>query len=241
MQSGTQAEMMTKRRMLEPRYAYYRRCQQFRKNGAQCKAPAMKGEYICYQHAEQAATARRRQESLRALRLSNQFNDFSSIQRAIAEVAQALIDGRIDSKTAGRLAITLQNASLKLWRTAKTQKKCTTEARRRGEFTSEISSAARDPYRLEKSVPLDQPQSQELLSSIRPTVKHRGTRWYGELTRIPARSCRNPLTLERLWSAETTSELTAVRPTCAPNRVHQEQKDHKRSLTLERFGAQRHK
>src|SRR5258708_1918009 len=34
-----------------------------------------------------------------------------------------------------------------------------------------------------------------------------------------------------VWSAATTRELTAVRPTCAPNRVHQEQKDHKRSLT----------
>jgi hypothetical protein len=38
----------------EARYAYYRRCQQYRRNGEQCKAPAMKGEHICHRHAEQA-------------------------------------------------------------------------------------------------------------------------------------------------------------------------------------------
>src|SRR5260370_13199617 len=108
MQIRNQPQTITELRMPEPRYAYYRRCQQFRKNGEQCKAPALKGGHICYQHAEQAATVLRRQESLRALRLPSQFNDFRSIQRAIAEAARALIDGRIDSKTAGRLAIALQ-------------------------------------------------------------------------------------------------------------------------------------
>ncbi len=127
MQSGKQPDMMVDRRIPEMRYAYYRRCQQFRRNGHQCKAPALKDGYICYQHAEQAATARRRQESLRALRLPGQFNDFNSIQRAISIVAQALIDDRIDSKAAGRVAIELQNASIRL------RKRFTTETRRYGE------------------------------------------------------------------------------------------------------------
>jgi hypothetical protein len=38
----------------EARYAYYRRCQVFRKNGGQCKAPAEKGSGICYAHAREA-------------------------------------------------------------------------------------------------------------------------------------------------------------------------------------------
>src|SRR3954451_23004990 len=47
-------------RMLEARYAYYRRCQVFRRNGEQCKAPAEKGSPICHAHAAQQAMAFRR-------------------------------------------------------------------------------------------------------------------------------------------------------------------------------------
>ncbi len=166
MQSGKQPDMMVDRRMPEPRYAYYRRCQQFRRNGHQCKAPALKDGHICYQHAEQAATARRRQESLRALRLPGHFNDFNSIQRAISIVAQALIDDHIDSKTAGRVAIELQNASLKLRQVAKTKKRFTTETLRHGELT--------------KQEPLNHRE-------------HRGTRRYGELI-TPKAACDAPPT-----------------------------------------------
>lgn len=49
-----------RQRVAEARYAYYRRCQVFRKGGAQCKAPAEKGSHICYAHAGQLATAVRR-------------------------------------------------------------------------------------------------------------------------------------------------------------------------------------
>src|SRR5258708_7605593 len=210
MQIRNQSPTMTELRTPELRYAYYRRCQQFRHNGAQCKAPALKGERICHQHTAQAVTARRRQESLRALRMPSQFNDFRSIQRAIAEAARALIDGRIDSKTAGRLAITLQNASLRL------RKKFTTETRRHGEFSSEISSAVRDPYRLE-----NQPQTPVILSAApRKLVPHEADGRGGEgsrrcfgsqcgikafsrelpyarlshtHSRSPLRRCRNPL------------------------------------------------
>ena len=45
---------------LETRYDYYRRCQAFRANGVQCKAPAMKDHDICRKHAEQ------REKTLRA-------------------------------------------------------------------------------------------------------------------------------------------------------------------------------
>lgn len=43
------------------------------------------------------------------------FTDFNAIQITIAVMAQALIDGRIDCKTAGRLALELQTASKLLW------------------------------------------------------------------------------------------------------------------------------
>jgi hypothetical protein len=101
----------------EARYAYYRRCQRFRRNGEQCKAPAMKGEAICYRHAEQAASeesrARQRRELLATPALG--FGSFRAVQRTIGAVAQALLDDRVDRKTAGRLAVELQTASKLLW------------------------------------------------------------------------------------------------------------------------------
>ena len=42
----------------EERYAYYRRCQVFRKNGQQCKAPAVKGEELCHKHQDQLDAGR---------------------------------------------------------------------------------------------------------------------------------------------------------------------------------------
>ena len=47
--------------------AYYRRCQEFRNNGEQCKAPAEKGSHICYAHAGQRAMALRRERERRAV------------------------------------------------------------------------------------------------------------------------------------------------------------------------------
>ncbi len=135
MQSHKELQIATERRTPELHYAYYRRCWQFRKNGEQCKAPALKGEQICHQHAGQAATEYRRKQQRREL-LSKPglgFGDFSAIQRTIAEVAHALIEDRIDCKTAGRLAVELQSASAILWRMQKIRKEFTTEARRQGE------------------------------------------------------------------------------------------------------------
>lgn len=114
-------------RVAESRYAYYRRCQVFRKNGEQCKAPAEKGAAICYAHAREQATEFRRKleltillaEVVRRMRARGKpdfetadiFLDFNAIQITLAVMAQALIDGRIDCKTAGRLAVGLQTAA----------------------------------------------------------------------------------------------------------------------------------
>jgi hypothetical protein len=118
-------------RVPEARYAYYRRCEVFRRNGEQCKAPAEKGAHICYAHAGQQRTALRRKielavllaEVVRTMRararagfeIEHIFMDFKAIQVTLALMAQALVDGRIDSKTAGRLAVGLQTAAKLLW------------------------------------------------------------------------------------------------------------------------------
>ncbi|MBZ5533965.1 MAG: hypothetical protein LAO20_21250 [Acidobacteriia bacterium] len=111
----------------ELRYAYYRRCQVFRKNGEQCKAPAEKGAHICYAHAGQHALAARRERERRAVleevvrrmrsRGRGEFGpadismDFNAIQVTLAVMAEAVIDGRMDCKTAGKLAVTIQMAA----------------------------------------------------------------------------------------------------------------------------------
>ena len=103
----------------EARYSYYRRCQLFRRNGEQCKAPAEKGAAICHAHAAQQAMAFRRDlerrivlaEAVAEMRqrgkpeceLVDLFTDFKGIQVTLAVMARALIAGRIDCKTAGRL------------------------------------------------------------------------------------------------------------------------------------------
>ena len=119
--------MVEPERIPEVRYAYYRRCQVFRKNGEQCKAPAEKGACICYAHAGQRAMALRRERERQAVlaeavaeirrtgrpefEMADLFMDFKSIQVTLAVVARALINDRIDPKTAGRLMVDLQTVS----------------------------------------------------------------------------------------------------------------------------------
>jgi hypothetical protein len=115
------------RRIPEARYAYYRRCQVFRKGGEQCKAPAEKGSQICYAHAAQQAMAFRqdlerrivlaeavaemRRQGHRKCELDSLLMDFKGIQVTLAVMARAIIGGRIDCKTAGRLVVHLQTMS----------------------------------------------------------------------------------------------------------------------------------
>jgi hypothetical protein len=118
-------------RVPQARYAYYRRCQLFRRNGEQCKAPAEKGAAICHAHAAQQAMAFRRDlerrivlaEAVAEMRrqgkpeceLADLFTDFKGIQVTLAVMSRALIQGRIDCKTAGRLVVHLQTISKLLW------------------------------------------------------------------------------------------------------------------------------
>jgi len=118
-------------RVPEARYAYYRRCQVFRRGGEQCKAPAERGSHICYAHAGQLATAVLRERERRAVleeavaqmrkrgrpdyKMADLFMDLRGVNMTLAVMAQALIDGRIDCKTAGRLVVQLQTVSKLLW------------------------------------------------------------------------------------------------------------------------------
>src|SRR6478672_1802937 len=136
------------RKAPEARYAYYRRCQVFRKGGEQCKAPAEKSSHICYAHAGQLATAVRRERERRAVleeavaqmrkrgrpecEMTDLFMDFKGINVTLAVAAQAVIAGRIDCKTAGRLLVQLQTFSKLLWQIHR-KGTSTTEARRHGE------------------------------------------------------------------------------------------------------------
>jgi hypothetical protein len=121
----------TPARVPEARYSYYRRCQLFRRNGEQCKAPAEKGATICHAHAAQQAMAFRQElerrivltEAVAEMRrqgrpeceLADLFTDFKGIQVTLAMVSRALIHGRIDCKTAGRMLVHLQTVSKLLW------------------------------------------------------------------------------------------------------------------------------
>lgn len=123
----TTAQETTAERIPEARYAYYRRCQVFRRGGEQCKAPAEKGSQICYAHAGQLAMAVRRERERQAVlaeavaqmrkqgrpecEMADLFMDFKGINVTLAVMMQAVIDGRIDCKTAGRLVVQLQTVS----------------------------------------------------------------------------------------------------------------------------------
>jgi hypothetical protein len=97
-------------RIVEERYGYYRRCQRFRRSGQQCKAPAMKGADRCYKHQEQADIERRRRKQFTLPPLV----DLKTVQRTIGDVAQALVEDRIDEDYAGELLQKLESASIRL-------------------------------------------------------------------------------------------------------------------------------
>jgi hypothetical protein len=109
-QTGTLQGQILQGQIVEERYGYYRRCQRFRRNGQQCKAPAMKGADRCYKHQEQTDIERRR----RAQYTLPPLVDLKTVQRAIGDVAQALWENRIDEDYAGELLQRLERASLLL-------------------------------------------------------------------------------------------------------------------------------
>ena len=153
------------RKAPEARYAYYRRCQVFRRNGVQCKAPAETGSQICHAHAGQLAMAVRRERERRAVlaeavaemrkrgrpecEMADLFTSFKGIQVTTAVMARAVISGRIDCKTAGQMVVHLQAMSKLLWvyhrahRGAQREKALTTKDTKKHEGLPQICADER--------------------------------------------------------------------------------------------------
>jgi hypothetical protein len=88
---------------LESRYTYYRCCQQVRKDGRQCKGPALKEEDFCYAHQQQAEARARLEEFRRSLGLPQVLESGPVLQKALEKLMQALIDSRVDENIARAL------------------------------------------------------------------------------------------------------------------------------------------
>jgi hypothetical protein len=96
--------------IVEARYGYYRRCQRFRRNGQQCKAPAMKDADVCYKHQQRADLERR----WRAQYTLPPLVDLATWRQAISDVTQGLWQGHIDEDYAAELLQKLERASMVL-------------------------------------------------------------------------------------------------------------------------------
>ncbi|HEV7676594.1 MAG TPA: hypothetical protein VGQ12_18845 [Candidatus Angelobacter sp.] len=166
-------------RVPEARYAYYRQCQLFRRNGDQCKAPAEKGTAICHAHAAQQAMVLRRERERQAVlaeavaemrrqgrpeyEMADLFTDFKGIQVTLAVVSRALIGGRIDYKTAGRLLVHLQTMSKLLWMVHRKARKGNEESpqicadERRLKTVERLSEPAAVPLKVVPQVVLTSP------------------------------------------------------------------------------------
>jgi len=207
-------------RIPEARYAYYRRCQVFRKGGEQCKAPAEKGSHICYAHAGQLAMAVRRERERQAVlaeavaqmrkrgrpecEMADLFMDLKGINVTIALIAQALIAGRIDCKTAGRLLVQLQTVS-KLLRMLYRKGR---EGRKENRVSPQISA---DERRLEKQNPTtearrrgEQPENLPLINTDNADLKEPVKQ--PSLT-AEARKRREDRNTERDWAANERERI----------------------------------
>ena len=98
---------------LEERYGYYRRCQTFRRNGEQCKAPAIKGDSLCYKHAQEADLEQRRQTMRQRFALPP-LRDLKTVQACLGDLNRAVIEDRIDEEYAAELLQELERASIVL-------------------------------------------------------------------------------------------------------------------------------
>ena len=97
----------------EERYGYYRRCLTFRRNGEQCKSPAMKGDSLCYKHAQEADLEQRRQKMRQGFALPP-LKDLKTVQACLGDLNRAIIEDRIDEDYAAELLQELERASMAL-------------------------------------------------------------------------------------------------------------------------------
>ena len=96
-----------------------RRCQHIKGNGTQCGSPARRNEALCYFHRENQPTrvkvAGENGQATSEI-LVPLFEDAQSIQTVVRQVTILMLEGKIESKKAGRLLYALQIASTNLKR-----------------------------------------------------------------------------------------------------------------------------
>jgi len=88
----------------------YLACRHIKPNGLRCKSPALKDRDFCYYHARLHTLGKEPYGVYGPMRLPVP-EDAASIQLSVAQISDALINDRIDSKRAGRLLYALQIAS----------------------------------------------------------------------------------------------------------------------------------
>jgi hypothetical protein len=88
----------------------YMACRHIKPNGLRCKSPALKGGQFCYFHAKLHSLGNEPYAKYGNMRLPLPEDD-AAIQLSVAQISDALINGRIDPKRAGQLLYSLQIAS----------------------------------------------------------------------------------------------------------------------------------
>ena len=89
-------------------------CEHIKANGLRCGSPALRQRRYCYFHFCSHDLRRRRRQHPNAPFVLPLLEDANSIQMAIQQVAEAVLEERIDNKRAGLLLFALQTAACNL-------------------------------------------------------------------------------------------------------------------------------
>ena len=89
-------------------------CEHIKANGLRCGSPALRERRYCYFHFCAHDLRRRRRQHPNAPFVLPLLEDANSIQMAIQQVAEAVLEERIDNKRAGLLLFALQTAASNL-------------------------------------------------------------------------------------------------------------------------------
>ena len=86
-------------------------CEHIKANGLRCGSPALRQRRYCYFHFCAHDLRRRRRQQPNAPFVLPLLEDANSIQMAIQQVAEAVLEERIDNKRAGLVLFALQTAA----------------------------------------------------------------------------------------------------------------------------------
>src|SRR5438128_10206339 len=89
-------------------------CEHIKANGLRCGSPALRQRRYCYFHSCAHDLRRRRRQHPNAPFVLPLLEDANSIQMAIQQVAEAVLEERIDNKRAGLLLFALRTAASNL-------------------------------------------------------------------------------------------------------------------------------